>query len=141
MRLLARRKLLFLGVAVVAACSTGSGRTPRPGATSTLITRDELSRVPAMNALEAIRSLRPDMLRNRGQTSFLTNTGGEPVVYLDERRMGSLSALQNISVQNVMEIRYYSGTEAHQKWGSGHSSGAIQVVMARAPGVGRAEWE
>ena len=127
----AMRGLAFVGVALIVACSARAN-TARPTPTSTLITRDELSRVAAMNALEAIRTLRPDMLRNRGQTSFLTSTGGEPVVYHDERRMGSVASLQNISVQNVLEIRYYSSTEAQQRWGMGHASGAIQVVMMRA---------
>jgi hypothetical protein len=127
----ALRTLTLLGMAMSVACSQRGASASRPIPSSNLITHDELSRVQSMNALEAIRALRPDMLRNRGQTSILTSTGGDPVVYLDERRMGSLPALQNISVQNVMEIRYYSSTEAQQRWGMGHASGAIQVVMMR----------
>jgi hypothetical protein len=114
---------------VMMACS-GSTQTARPVGSGDLITRDEIARVNAVNALEAIRALRPQMLRNRGRTNF-SGVVREPVVYLDERRMGALAALQDIELQIVFQIRYYSSTHAQQKWGSGHPSGAIQVLTLR----------
>jgi hypothetical protein len=115
-----------------AACASGGGGAPRGNAN--VITAEELQSVSATNAYEAIQKLRPAYLRTRGAVKGASTASGqnsvEPidlVVYFGENRMGGSESLKQISIAEIGEIRYYSASDATQKWGTGHSAGAIQV--------------
>ncbi len=107
------------------------------GATATsstqrqLITRSELETVQAATAFDAIRRLRPHFLSARraeiGRQALVM-----PVVYLDGQRLGELRTLEQIQLRVVLEIQYYSPTEASMRWGLGHDGGVIHVVLRRA---------
>jgi outer membrane cobalamin receptor len=117
--------------AVVVACAQRAGIAPASSANDA-ITRVEISRSQAINAYEAIRMLRPSMLRERGKATIRGNDVREPLVYLDNQRMGGISYLRDIPVTEIFEIRYHSAAQAQLKWGSGHVQGVIQVVTARS---------
>lgn len=130
----ARGGLSWAGVAlsaVVVACAQRAGIAPASSANDA-ITRVEISRSQAINAYEAIRMLRPSMLRERGKATIRGNDVREPLVYLDNQRMGGISYLRDIPVTEIFEIRYHSAAQAQLKWGSGHVQGVIQVVTARS---------
>ena len=55
---------------------------------------------------------------------------GSPVVYLDNTREGDVSTLRNISLDGVLEIRFFGATQAQMRWGMDHPAGAILVVTA-----------
>ena len=110
--------------------------TPRTGVApasspSEAITRVEITRSQAINAYDAVRILRPNMLRERGKVTIRGNDVREPVVYMDNQRMGGISFLRDIPVTEIFEIRYHTAAQAQIKWGNGHMQGVIQVVTAR----------
>lgn len=129
----ARVGKLLAGVVLttVVACSQRSGIAP-PSSASDAITRVEISRSQAINAYDAVRLIRPNMLRERGKATIRGNDVREPLVYLDNQRLGGISYLRDIPVTEIFEIRYHTAAQAQIKWGSGHVQGVIQVVTARA---------
>jgi len=90
------------------------------------MTEQELRESTVLNALEAVRQHRPAWLRSRGATS--RGTSAEPVVYYGEVRMGGIQSLSQFNIGGIKELRYYNATEATNRWGTGHSAGAIFVV-------------
>lgn len=54
----------------------------------------------------------------------------EPLVYLDNQRMGGINFLRDIPVTEIFEIRYDTAAQAQIKWGNGHPQGVIQILTA-----------
>jgi hypothetical protein len=108
-----------------------SGTTATTATERDLITRSELEGVQAVTALDAIRRLRPHFLTARraevGREALVA-----PIVYMDGVRLGELGALQQIQLRSVLEIQYFSPTEATMRWGMGHGGGVIHVILRRA---------
>lgn len=123
-------KTLFLGLAValtLSACaSTGTGSQ---GRNYNLLTGAEIEEANQMNALELVRSERPQWLFRRGNRTVSGNS--DIVVYLDGTRIGGPDALANIPAINIQAMRFYSDREAQFKWGVGHLHGAIEVISSR----------
>jgi len=138
------RKGMFVLAAVIAltACSSGSASTGGTTSSTTvrrggsnLITPEEITAAGAgmESAFDIVQRLRPAMLRSR-TSSFGSDNQGQQVpviVYSDDVRLGTVENLRTIPAMQVREIRYISATDATQRWGTGHSSGAIQVVTKR----------
>ena len=129
--------LLAISSFAVVACASGSGgssTSTQAGAPSSnrtrsnpnVITAEDLAKVDVSDALQAIQRLRPQFLQTRGTTSF--QNPSEVVVYVDGSRLGNTSTLRDIPANEVKEIRYLSATEATQRYGTGHASGAIVVT-------------
>ena len=102
------------------------------------ITSQELAESGSQNLYQAVQTLRPQWLRARPRTSIATGsaTGGasavdQTVVYLDQNKFGGLQSLQQLTLGGVQEIRFYDGVEATNRFGTGHSAGAIVVRTAR----------
>lgn len=110
-------------VLAIAACSaatnTGVRRSPN------VITADEARETNQSTAYDVIRSQRPTWLRKRGVQSI--HSSGDIVVYVDNARLGGPEVLNQINVSAIEEIRYFDAASATQRWGTGHSFGAIQV--------------
>ena len=117
-------------VGLLVACAGRPGGAPVLSS-SDAITRVEITRSQAINAYDAVRLLRPNMLRVREAVTIQGNDVREPLVYVDDQRLGGISYLQNIPVTDIFEIRYHTAAQAQLKWGSGHAQGVIQVVTAR----------
>ena len=97
------------------------------------ITRDEI-RSRSRNdhtAMAVIRRLRPRWLSVRGQDSLVDGAASYPVVYIDEIRHGGLPSLHRIPTAEILRLEYYSMADATIRWGTGHPSGAINVVTGR----------
>jgi len=134
--------LVLTAVIALTACSSGSASTGgTTGSTtvrrggSNLITPEEIAAAGAgmESAFDIVQRLRPAMLRSRTSTFGSDNQGQQVpvVVYSDDVRLGTVENLRTIPAMQVREIRYISATDATQRWGTGHSSGAIQVVTKR----------
>lgn len=117
-----------------AACANAPKVEPaQEGARSTrrannVITQQELEESTARDAYQAVQMLRPDWLRTRGATSIRDATASEAVVYLDGLRYGPPRSLEQFRVSTIKELRHYSGTEATNRWGTGHGGGVIYVT-------------
>ena len=125
---------LAISAVVGCASSPSSGTsasqqsTPRRGS-SDRITQEELATIDVQNALQAVQRLRPSFLQNRGgASSSITQGPQDVVVYVDQTRMGGPSTLAQIPITDVKEIQHLSGTDATQRYGTGHGSGVIIVI-------------
>ena len=130
----ARLFTLALCAAFASACasspSSGSSATQqqaRPRGSRDLITAEELATIDVQNALQAVQRLRPNFLRFPGAMS-ITQGQASVVVYVESTRMGGPDMLQQIPITEVKEIRYLSATDATQRFGTGHTAGAIIVT-------------
>jgi hypothetical protein len=97
--------------------------------TGDVLPGDELTGTGATNVYEAVQRLRPQWL-----TSARVRRGGsgdELVVYLDSNRYGTLTSLRSLSLGGIQEVRYYGASEATNRFGTGHTGGAIVVSMSK----------
>ncbi|MDH3223612.1 MAG: hypothetical protein OEO23_07840 [Gemmatimonadota bacterium] len=118
--------LLFaIGLAgALSACATGAGPSDGPRRSANRITLEELADYSTLNALDAIRRLRPRWLQARGATAGGAN---EPVAILDGARLGSPDALASVAVSDVSEMQYLSAADATMRYGTNFPGGAIEV--------------
>lgn len=138
-----RRLITLVAVLMGSACGGGTPApegAPRPArGNANLITEQEIAAGSYQTALEAIQNLRPQMLIPRASTmtgnaagsSTMEATSVNVVIYLDDVRLGEISALSTIPAQRVREIRYVNARDATTRYGSGHGSGAILVVSKK----------
>lgn len=102
-----------------------------------LIVREELKKTSASNAYDAVRLLRPHWitmgrLRSPTEREF-AGEAGVIVAYVDGTRYGTIDALQQLSLDGVEAIEYFTAVEATSQFGTGHPAGAISVRMSRGP--------
>jgi hypothetical protein len=143
-----RRCIVLVVLSFAVACSSagGSGAAPSgaPRAargSADLITQDEIAAGSYQTALDIIENLRPAMMRPRvsSLTNSNTTTGLSEdrqssvnvVAFLDEVKLGELAALRNVPANQVKEIRYVNSRDATTRWGTGFSSGVIQVITRK----------
>jgi hypothetical protein len=125
-----RRFVLFILAALLACASPRVG--PRRGPDPQLITEDEVVASLATTAYEVIRSLRPNFLSYRGETSFDRRTSRPyPNVYVDDQVFGTVTILQSIPASDVSSIRLYRSAEAVTRFGTGNAGGVIAIVTRR----------
>lgn len=108
----------------------GGGAASGSGADRNVIGHLELQEVPELNALEAIRRLRPAWLRVRNQPGGFSTQGGgssHPKVHVDGVPIQDISQLQGISADEVREMRFVRGRDATTRWGTGYTNGVILV--------------
>lgn len=120
-------------VATMAACASASGggsSSSSPRMDAYVITAAEIANVGATDAYEAVQKLRPNFMRERGQTSLSDpgSTDVTPNVYLNDTKVGDISALKDIPTDNIVTIKYWNDKEAQARFGVGNVSGVIQVT-------------
>ena len=127
--------VLPAAAAVLAGCASSTGSTPQATTTSAprrdtnVITAEELATVTQGDLYLAVQQLRPTFLQTRGATSTGVGTAPEVLqVYVNGIRTGDVSSLHQIQVIDVREVRRLSATEATQRYGTGHTMGAILVT-------------
>lgn len=141
-------------LAVTAGCAskaaettTEASATPVSGApaaaartrNTNTITASELAESGAQNLYQAVQILRPQWLRARPRTTMgasSSRTGGASsadatVVYLDQTKYGGLTTMHQLTLGGVQEMRFYDGVEATNRFGTGHTAGAIVIRMAK----------
>jgi hypothetical protein len=136
-----KTRSFFLVAALVVVAVSGCASSPSSGTAASQqsssrtrgsrdrITADELATIDVQTALQAVQRLRPSFLQNRGgASSSITQGPQDVVVYVDQTKMGGPSTLAQIPITDVKEIQWLSGTDATQRYGTGHGSGAIIVI-------------
>ena len=79
------------------------------------------------NAYDLVQRLRPTWLTFRGPSSINLTTP-ELVVYFNGVRRGGPDTLRELELRGVKELRHLRGTDATQRFGTGHENGAILVT-------------
>src|ERR1043165_1131913 len=79
------------------------------------------------NAYDLVQRLRPTWLTFRGPSSINLATP-ELVVYFNGVRRGGPDSLRELELRGVKELRHLRGTDATQRFGTGHENGAILVT-------------
>ena len=88
----------------------------------------EIANSGATDALQAVKLLRPAMLRGRNGSLGENPNGADIVVYIDGMRAGGQSALASVSAITIREIRLLNAADATTRFGTGHPLGAILVA-------------
>lgn len=96
-----------------------------------VIIEAELAAAGVSDAFQAVKLLRPSMLRARNGSMNDQSGGIDIVVYLDGVKSGGPSALELIPALTVREIRFLSASDATTRFGTGHPMGAIVVSTKR----------
>lgn len=125
--------LAAAGVGV--ACASGGQSEGGASRSRDLITLEEIQGINASDAYDAVRRLRSTWLRSRqagtGAAVAGDQSAGFPAVFVDNVRAGDIEMLRSIPIQNVLEIRRISGSDATTRWGTGYPNGVIEVITRR----------
>ena len=134
MRQIRRLALVAAAVSLTVGCaSAGGGQAGSSRGSRSLIVAEELDGGAFDNLRDAVRRLRPAWLRPRGSTGTANQTSSLPV-YIDNVRSGDITRLEAIPVELVSEVRFLEPRDATFRWGTGHTRGAIEVIMKASGG-------
>lgn len=124
-------------LAVAGACAP-AGAGPAPSGNLKEITSEQVRAASQHNAYELVHALRPDWLRKRTSAVGISRANtrivrGDDYVtaYRDGQRLGPVEALRNIPIMDVGSVRHYDAPAAQQRFGSGNSNGAVEVITRR----------
>lgn len=122
---------LLAVVVTMAACATAGSQNSSRGGDRNRITEQQVEEVTPQysTAYDVVQNLRPLWLRKRGATSITQE--GEIAVYIDGTRYGTPGDLRTISITSVESMRFLSPSEATNRYGTGHTHGAILVRTKR----------
>jgi hypothetical protein len=127
-----------------AGAGTSSGAPQRVRGDRNLITHEELSapELRAESVLDAIRSLRPQFLSQRGVQSFSCGSStadcqtngdaGNVHASIDNGRILPIQELANMHVNSVIEIQFLPTASAMQKFGTAALEGPVILVRTTA---------
>ena len=94
-----------------------------------MLLEEEIRGAQVATAYQIVARLRPEWLQRRGRASVRDPTAGAVVVYLNGMRQGSVTALDAIVAETVLEMEYLNGQEATTRFGTGHGGGVIIVRL------------
>ncbi|MFQ5752767.1 MAG: hypothetical protein ACE5HI_12290 [bacterium] len=122
--------LTILYAITMLACSTTKGTyTKKNHSSRDYISAEEIRNSSATNVYDLIRSLRPNWLRGRGAKSISNKEASYPVVYVNESKHGDINSLSSISVENITAIQFLNSSDATNRFGLDHASGAILITI------------
>ena len=119
-----KRVLLLPLTLILLACATTQRDGPRRS--SSVLLADEIAEAAVITAAEAIERCRPQWLTIRTPTTSAP-MGTPPRVYVDGLRQ-AFSELDRIRADMVSEVRYLRSSDATNRFGTNHASGAILVT-------------
>lgn len=113
-------------VLVLGGCASAGGvSSARSGNT---IPRQEIEAYSGDNVYLLIQSYHPAWLRARGRTSM--GLAAPVMVYIDAMpQPDGVESLRNLRPQQVEEITYLDSRAATNRYGTGHTNGAILVKL------------
>jgi hypothetical protein len=110
-------------VPILIACASG-GVTARD---ANVITAPELSRSGAANAYDAIRHIRPELLRTRDPGSVVYFRANRPAVAVDNVIVGGIEVLRAMPLDTVARIEYVSAWKAAKRYGATFGNGVMLI--------------
>ena len=105
-------------------------KSVRPRYRRELLTEQEIAAANATShALDLVRRLRPEWLRNRGSSDQPDNDGSREVqVWYNGRRLGNTDTLRDIDMSQVIEMRWVDPIQARATYGPGNGRGVISIT-------------
>jgi hypothetical protein len=102
----------------------------RPRYRRELLTEQEIAATAiTTHALDLVRRLRPEWLRNRGSSDQPDDDGSREVqVWYNGRRLGNTDTLRDISTSQVIEMRWVDPIQARTTYGPGNGRGVISIT-------------
>jgi hypothetical protein len=126
---MSRRHFYLIALAAALGCATTSGGSGARGGGGNVITEQELAASNVSNAYEAVERLRPNFLRSRGPSSLRTDVTSLPTVYVGRQKYGDASALRQIPISTITQIRFFTASEAAVSFGMDNPNGVIEVTL------------
>src|SRR5262249_44294067 len=105
------------------ACASNGARNP------SVITAPELAQSGAANAYDAIRRLRPEMLRSRGSGTLSYFAARSPAVAVDDTLLGGVEMLRTLEIDHVARIESLGPRQAEKRYGSTFGDGVVLVTQ------------
>jgi hypothetical protein len=96
-----------------------------------LITAPELSLSAAGNAYDAIRRIRPEMLRTRDPGTMVYFKPSRPAVAVDNTLAGGVEVLRQLPAARVARVEYVDSWVAAKRYGVGFANG-LMLIETRA---------
>jgi hypothetical protein len=106
---------------ILIACASAGGHD------ANVITAPELSRSTARNAYDAIRQIRPEMLRTRDLGTIVFFKARRPVVAVDNTVVKGVEALRALPTDRITRIEYVDSWVAARRYGTGMWKGLVLV--------------
>ena len=110
---------------ILIACASAGARD------ANVITAPELGRSKAPTAYDAIRQIRPEMLRTRDPGTLVYFKARQPVVAVDNTLVGGVEVLRTLPTAKVVRIEYVDSWLAAKRYGTGFRNG-IMLIETRA---------
>ena len=120
----------FSTVPILLACISGRATGQDPN----VITPAELAVSRAENTYQAIRHIRPEMLRSRESGSLMLFGARRPAVAVNNTLVGGVEALRSIPVDQVTQLEYVSAWEAGNRYGTTFRDGILLVQTRDSSG-------
>ena len=98
-----------------------------------MITASELAGSRAENTYQAIRHIRPELLRSRESGSLMLFGVRHPAVAVNNNLIGGVEALRSIPVDQVTQLEYLSAWEAGNRYGMTFQDGIFLVQTRYSP--------
>lgn len=136
--MLATRRWLPALLLAAASCARppAPDTAPRPTSDPRVISAWELRDpvIASMDALRAIRHLRPAFLRQAGPLSFVNGNAGQVHYSMDYGPLRPISELVTLTTAMLIEIRYLDPNDAQNRFGINANGGPVIVLLnSKAP--------
>jgi hypothetical protein len=118
---------------IASACAHSSPTTEAvPRGNPNIISKAELDSpvIASMDALKAIRYLRPSFFRSSGQQSFANGTAGQVQFSMDFGPLRPISELASLRTDLIYEVRYLDQSDAQNRFGINANGGAAIVLLS-----------
>lgn len=115
--------LAFTVFLALTGCASGGTSTRAAGSSSARIVEAELEGLHQLNALDAIRRLRPTWLQTR--------TGAPPMAHVNGSIIGPAEGLTSVRAEDVQEMVFLNAADATTRFGTNYVSGVILVTTKR----------
>lgn len=121
--------LLFAAAACAAPPAPGTAPrlTNNPRVISSQELRDPV--IASMDALKAIRRLRPAFFRPAGPQSFVNGDAGQVHYSMDFGPLRPVSELVTLTTAMLVEIRYLDANDAQNRFGLKANGGPVIVLL------------
>jgi hypothetical protein len=132
---MSRLLTLVLSLALIGcAAHQAEDGVQRPTRQPNFLSQEDVRNAHQNNLYDVVATLRPNWLIQRGQISFADPGAGQVIVYLNDVRAGGAEFLRQISVLDVVSLRYLNATEASARFGLQQSGGAAIIIRTTVGG-------